>query len=150
MLFAFNIQSEAQQISTYPTFSGYCIIPYTNGYFQGSVVNGLAQGEGVYYYSDGTFIKGNYYNGTLYGNALFVTQYGYMTGFYQNGLFYTTPTANSPTYTNTSVKETIDDVYSNRPNNISFTNKSPEGYDIKRIDPESQMGRTLLGRYSGN
>lgn len=34
-------------------------------------------------------------------------------------------------------------------NNNDYTNVSPEGYNIIQIDPQTQMGRQLLGSYQG-
>ncbi|WGF93342.1 hypothetical protein [Aequorivita marisscotiae] len=155
LLFFFLQKTEAQIYS--PQLAGYngiLILTYPNGYFQGNVVNGVAQGEGLYYYyHDGSILKGNYHGGFLSGEAVFVTQYGYINSCWSNGIYVGNSCQNNvQTFNNAYVQNTLNQVNNNRRTNdeIARRSTSPEGYKINKIDPNTQMGRTLLGGIGGN
>lgn len=127
------------------------IIYYSYGYYYGNVNNGIAHGFGTFYFSDGSFYHGGFLNGFWHGEGVLVTAYnGYMTGCWSNGTYSgQCPTSNRYN-SQRSVERVVYDVSSQRSEDSRYTSISPEGYTIKRIDSETQMGRTLLGRYSGN
>ena len=131
--------------------NGVRIIYYPNGYYQGNVSNGVANGTGTYYFRDGSFFRGNFSNGWWHGEGVIVTPYnGYLAGCWSNGNYIGNCPNKNYYNNNRRVESIISDVQDERPNDNRYTAVSPEGYKIKRIDPETQMGRTLLGNYSGN
>lgn len=127
------------------------IIYYPNGYYQGNVSNGVANGIGTFYFRDGSFFHGSFSNGWWHGKGVIVSPYyGYMAGCWSNGVY----VGQCPSYNRyddyEEVEEIISDIQYERPKDSRYTAVSPEGYKIKRIDSDTQMGRKLLGRYSGN
>jgi hypothetical protein len=136
---------------------GIRVIYYANGYYQGNVYNGVAHGLGTFYFQDGTFFHGNFNNGYYHGQGVIVSPYyGYLTGCWNQGNYMgECRTTNSNTSFNRPAsdwfQELVEDVRSHKPDKADdYTSVSPEGYKIKKIKPETQMGRTLLGRYRGN
>jgi hypothetical protein len=128
-------------------------IYYNYGYYYGNVANGVANGLGTFYYSDGSFFYGNFSNGWWHGEGVLMSPaYGYLTGCWQYGT-YTGECSYRNLYDDIAelldyVSDEQDEVPTpSNSNNNNYSNVSPEGYKIKRIDPGTQMGKTLLGRY---
>ena len=125
------------------------IIYYNYGYYQGNVTNGVANGLGTFYYRDGSFFRGNFVNGWWHGEGMLVSPYyGYLTGCWSAGNY--VGNCQNTYCTSNRVRQEIQYVQREKPNNNNYSNVSPEGYNIKRIEPETQMGKVMLGRYSGN
>jgi len=130
---------------------GVRIIYYPNGYYQGNVSNGVAHGVGTFYFSDGSFYHGGYSNGWVHGQGVIVSPFsGYLSGCWSGGV-YLGQCQNYNRYDNNNeIQSIVNKIQQDRPSDSRYTSVSPEGYKIKRIDAETQMGKTLLGRYSGN
>ncbi len=127
-------------------FSGYATIFYPYGHYQGNVYNGVANGLGIFYFRDGTFFRGNFSAGFWNGEGILVSPiYGYLTGYWARGT-YTGACQNA--YSETDVEDLVMNVQDNMPAAQDHA-VSPEGYRIKKIDPDTQMGKTVLGRYRG-
>ncbi len=132
-------------------FYGIGTIYYPNGYYQGNVSNGVANGSGTFYYRDGSFFRGSFSNGWWHGKGVIVSPYyGYVAGCWSNGVY----TGQCQSYNRyeeyDEVEDVINEVQYEKPDDSRYTSISPEGYKVKRIDADTQMGRKLLGRYSGN
>ncbi len=110
----------------------------------------MANGVGTFYFRDGSFYHGNFSNGWWHGKGVIVSPYyGYLSGCWSNGVYSGTCRSYNRYDNYEEVEETISEVQYNRPNDPKYTAISPEGYEIKRIDADTQMGKKLLGRYSG-
>ncbi len=126
------------------------IIYYPYGYYQGNVNNGIAHGLGTFYFSDGSFYRGNFLNGWWHGEGVIVSPYqGYLAGCWSKGQYVGNCSANNQFNNSNRVQEIVSDIQSEKPNNKNYADVSPEGYKIKRIDPNTKMGKSLLGKYTG-
>ncbi len=128
--------------------NGIFIIYYPYGYYQGYVINGVANGGGTFYWRDGTFFRESFSKCFYHGPGVIISpHYGYVAGCWSNGVF-AGPCQNVPNpYTNVNtLQQTVAQVQQERPANDDYQAVSPEGYRITRIDPNTQMGQSLLGR----
>jgi hypothetical protein len=147
-----SIFQEAQAQVYSPQLAGHFgnrIIYYPYGYYQGQVSNGIAHGRGTFYFRDGSFYHGNFANGWWDGRGVLVSPYyGYLTGCWRQGQY--NGNCNNSYSNERQIERVIQNVQDEFPDNPSYTSVSPEGYNVKRIDPNTKMGRTLLGRYKSN
>jgi hypothetical protein len=126
-------------------------IYYSYGYYHGNVSNGIAHGVGTFYFSDGSFYYGGFAHGFWHGEGVIVSPYhGYLTGCWSSGNYTGQCSTSSKYNSQRNVERVVYDVSSKRSDDSRYTSISPEGYTIKRIDSDTQMGRRLLGQYSGN
>ncbi|MDO7138143.1 hypothetical protein [Algibacter lectus] len=137
-------------------FAGINNIIYPNGYYQGQIYNGVAHGQGTYYFRDGTIYRGNFYDGWRNGPGVLIVPYrGYLPSCWNMGSFIgqqcTTGQQSLPTFnTSSQVKQVVSNTYNEFPQDASFVATDPDNYDIVQIDSNTQLGKTLLGKYSGN
>jgi hypothetical protein len=126
---------------------GFRTITYAYGYYEGYVNDGYADGEGTFYYRDGTIFHGNYYDGYRDGKGVLVSpEDGYLVGYWEDGTYVGCSCRHNQSDYDEDAVENI--VYQQRKKSESTTQTSPEGYKIKKIEPESRMGKTVLGRYN--
>ena len=125
---------------------------YPYGYYQGQLSNGVAHGAGTFYFQDGTIFQGYFQGGWRNGPGVIINPfYGYISGCWTNGQFIGNCVQQSNPYQSKPqvrkvVEEAIDDFSDDADFSIA---SSPEGYEIDRIDPSTELGRQLLGNYSG-
>ena len=137
-------------------FAGVNNIIYPNGYYQGQIYNGVAHGSGTYYFRDGTIYRGNFYDGWRNGPGVLIVPYrGYMTSCWNMGAFIgqqcPSQQPSMQTYnTSTQVREVVNSTYNDFPQDASFVATNPDNYEIEQISSNTQLGKTLLGKYSGN
>lgn len=129
---------------------GTIFYPYV-GYYQGWVANGIAHGEGTFYYADGTIFHGIFSNGWRNGPGVVANPYyGYIAGCWTQGIFTgDCQKARSLYDSRQNMRQVISEANNNFSNEADFVSTSPEGYEIERIEPNSQLGQQLLGKYSG-
>lgn len=149
LVFTIATNSNSQIYS--PNLAGYVgngTIFYPNGYYQGGVYNGFANGTGRFYWYDGSFFSGNFYGGFYNGPGVMVSRfYGYISGCWNGGVFIGNCFNVYNPYTNDiAVQNEIKKVQRTLPNDERVTSYDPDGYKITRVDPNTQMGKTLLGR----
>ncbi|MFN5318978.1 MAG: hypothetical protein ACK5CY_09060 [Bacteroidia bacterium] len=127
--------------------SGVGIIYYPNGYYYGEIYNGFANGQGVCYWSDGSFYYGGFYSGYCNGAGVLVSKYGYISGCWYNGSFIGNCPNGTP-YNQSQVENIVFQVQDDRPEETrdEYPGVPPEKYKITKIDPNTQMGRQLLGK----
>lgn len=134
-----------------PNLAGYAglgTIFYPNGFYQGGVYNGFANGSGTFYWYDGSFFSGNFYGGFYNGPGIMVSRlYGYITGCWNSGIFMgNCVNVYNPYINNNAVENEVTRVQQTLPNDQRITSYDPDGYKITKVDPNTQMGKTLLGR----
>lgn len=130
-------------------WSGYNVIFYPFGYYQGSIVNGFAHGNGVFYYADGSFYSGNFFNGFFDGPGMFASpRYGYVAGCFSQGV-YTGMCINipNPYQSVQQVKNTISQVQASRPTPTStdvnagkYKAVNVDDYKIIQVSSTDQLG----------
>jgi len=143
------LKSKAQIYSpSLAGFAGPSTIFYPNGYYQGGVYNGFANGSGTFYWYDGSFFSGNFYGGFYNGPGVMVSRfYGYVSGCWSGGVFIgNCVNVYNPYNNNNKVQSEITRVQQSLPNDQRVKSYDPDGYAITRVDPNTQMGKTLLGR----
>ena len=130
-------------------YYGFGTVMYNYGYYQGNLVNGVAHGNGTFYFRDGTIFEGSFSNGWRNGPGVLANpRNGYVSGCWSNGQYLGACGGNR--YDNDrSVRRVVDDAYDDFNEDARFVATSPEGYEIEQGDPNTQMGQQLLGRYSG-
>lgn len=129
-------------------FNGVGNIYYPNGFYQGGIIQGVANGTGVFYFVDGSFIYGNFINGIQNGPGVIVSRYGYISGCWSNGTFVgQCQDVQNPYNNNQKVQQIVTDVQSKKPDDNRYTSVDPDGYRITRIDPDTQLGHSILGNY---
>lgn len=152
LLLTFSIDASAQIYSPQLIgYNGFGNVFYNYGYYQGNLVNGVAHGLGTFYFRDGTVFQGNFYNGWRNGPGVIANPiYGYVSGCWTNGQFVGNCVQNpNPYNSNQDVRRVVAEANRQFSDEADFVAVSPEGYEIQRIDPSSQLGRQLLGNYSG-
>lgn len=132
-------------------YNGFGNVFYPYGYYQGSLVNGVAHGIGTFYFRDGTVFQGNFINGWRNGPGVIVNpRYGYVSGCWSNGQYAgNCGQSSNPYSSNQDVRRVVTEANRQFSEDADFVATSPEGYEIQRIDPSSQLGRQLLGSYVG-
>jgi hypothetical protein len=130
-------------------FYGVSNIWYPYGFYQGQIYNGVAHGQGTFYFNDGSFYYGSFYNGFWDGAGVLVSRaYGYVSGCFSQGVFLgACQNTYNPYNTNTSVQNVVEKVYEEMPDNEDYTAYDPDGYTITKVDPNTEMGKALLGKY---
>lgn len=150
-------ESNAQRLAS-PQLVGYVGVGnifYPNGFYQGQIYNGVAHGMGTYYFRDGTIYRGNFYDGWKNGQGvLIVPNQGYLNSCWSMGRF-VGPQCGSPQQTpsfhsSESVREVVRETYNAFPDEAEFVANDPEEYEIIQISSDTQLGRALLGKYTGN
>lgn len=131
-------------------FSGLGTIFYPYGYYQGGIIGGVANGDGIFYYRNGVIFRGNFINGLPNGPGVIVVPFrGYVTGCWQNGQYIGPCQQASNPYDNADkVDSTVDEVQDKKPDNPRYTTVAKTNYRITQIDPDTQLGRSLLGNYT--
>ncbi len=145
----FSLKAKCQIYS--PNLIGYAgigTIFYPNGFYQGEVYNGFANGRGTFYWYDGSFFSGTFYAGLYNGAGVLVSRfYGYINGCWSNGIFVgNCVNIYNPYISNNAVESEIRRVQQSLPDDSRITSHDPDGYTITRVDANTQMGQTLLGR----
>lgn len=124
-------------------------IYYPYGFYRGNVYNGYANGEGFFYWNDGTVFRGNYMMGIANGQGILITYQGYITGCWNSGTY--VGQCQAPTmYSYNTVMPTLQNVRNNIPQNNpsnSYQPISTNQYTVTQIDPNTEMGRRALGRH---
>jgi len=149
IVLAFNVKLPAQIYSpNLLSYVGQGTIFYPNGFYQGGIYGGYANGVGTFYWRDGSFFSGNFQGGYYNGPGLFVSRlYGYVTGCWSRGIFIGPCNGiYNPYNDNTRVQQEINNVQSSLPNDQRVVSHDPDGYTIRKIDANSQVGQKLLGR----
>lgn len=149
---AIVFSSKAQIYSMgYTGFSGVGIIYYPYGYYQGQIYNGFANGTGTFYWTDGSFYYGGFTGGFYNGAGVLVTRlYGYISGCWFNGSFAGMCQSTYNPYSQNTVENLVTQVQQNKPQNTTssqYQSYDPDGYKVTKIDPNTEMGTTLLGSY---
>ncbi len=157
-IFLLSFKVNAQRIMS-PQLQGYVGIGnifYRNGVYHGQIYNGVAHGMGTYYFRDGTIYRGNFYDGWRNGPGVIIVPFqGYLNSCWNMGNFVgqqcgtpqQTPSFNS----NQSVRRVVRETYNDFPDDeADFVVNDPDDYEIVQINSNTQLGRTLLGKYSGN
>jgi hypothetical protein len=132
-------------------YNGFGTVFYPNGYYQGNLSNGFAHGVGTFYFRDGTIFQGNFFNGWRNGPGVIANPvHGFISGCWSNGQFIgNCVQVVNPYVTSQSVRKVVNDAVENFSDDADFVAYSPEGYEIERIDPNSELGGKLLGNYKG-
>jgi len=152
-------QANAQRIFSpqLQGFNGIGNVFYPNGFYQGQLSNGVAQGAGTYYFRDGTIFRGWFLDGWRNGPGVVIAPFqGYLPSCWNMGNFIGQQCPSLDTgqrnYTsNIEVREVIHDSYNDFPDSeADFVASNPDNYEIVKISSNTQLGRTLLGKYSGN
>ena len=150
---AFNLtKSNAQVFSRQLAgLNGFYNIFYPYGYYQGQVVNGVANGTGTFYFKDGSFYYGNFYQGWWDGPGVVVSRrYGYVSGCFSRGQYMgICQNVFNPYNNNNAVQNVVTRVQDEKPNNNQYVAYDPDGYTITKVDANTEMGKTLLGSYKG-
>lgn len=149
--------ADAQRLMS-PQLQGYVGIGnifYPNGFYQGYIYNGVAHGMGTYYFRDGTIFRGNFYDGWKNGpGVLIVPAQGYLNSCWSMGSFVGqqcgSPQQTPSFQSSQSVREVVRETYSDFPEEAEFVASEPDEYEIIQISSDTQLGRALLGKYSGN
>lgn len=158
LLFMLN-QVNAQQIYSLQLqgFDGIGSVYYQNGFYQGYLSNGIAHGVGTYYFRDGTIFQGWFNNGWRNGPGVVIIPYqGYLPSCWNMGSFIgeqcpDLQTGQNSYSTNVQVRKVISETYSDFPNSkVDFVARNPNDYQITQISSSTQLGKTLLGKYSGH
>lgn len=130
-------------------WTGYNVIFYPFGYYQGYIVNGIAHGSGVFYYADGSFYSGNFFNGFFDGPGMFASpMYGYVSGCFSQGVYMgECIDIPNPYQTTQQVKNTISQVQSNRPTSTSgdpnagdYQAVNVDDYKIVKVSSTEELG----------
>jgi hypothetical protein len=154
MLFILSILKTNAQVYS-PGYAGYVgngIIYYPNGYYQGGIYNGYANGTGTYYWSDGSFFYGSFSAGFQNGAGVLMSRYyGYVSGCWYAGSFVGACQNTYNPYNNqNTVQNLVTQVQREKPANTPTNNYQaydPDGYKVTQIDPNTEMGKTVLGKY---
>lgn len=147
------LQLKAQVYS--PGYAGYVglgTIFYPYGYYQGGVYNGFANGTGTFYWADGSFFYGSFNAGFQNGAGVLVSRfYGYVSGCWSIGNYVGVCQNIYNPYSNQStVQDLVVKVQRDKPANTTTNNYrpyDPDGYKVTQIDPYTEMGRAVLGKY---
>jgi hypothetical protein len=133
-------------------FNGIGSIFYPYGYYQGGIIQGVANGDGVFYYGNGVIFRGNFTNGLPNGPGLIIVPYrGYVTGCWYNGQYVGQCQQTSNPFTDDdTVSSTVDDVQSKQPQNDTYATVAKNNYRITQIDPNTELGQSMLGSYTPN
>jgi len=150
VMFMLSIAQASSQIFS-PNLVGYAgpgTIFYPNGFYQGYVYNGFANGTGTFYWYDGSFYSGGFYGGFYNGPGVMVSRaFGYVSGCWTGGVFSgNCININNPYANSQSVRNEVTRVQQSLPNDARVVTHDPDGYTITRVDPTTPMGKTLLGR----
>lgn len=131
-------------------YNGYGYIMNMAGIYEGYVSDGYAHGLGTFYFYTGAIYHGYFQNGWWNGEGFLLTYQGYIVGCWNYGNYVGDCQNYTSYYDDDDDEIKIDDSYvESNVNTIlssSNTQRSPEGYKITRIDPDTQLGKTLLGR----
>ncbi|TYP97035.1 MORN repeat protein [Tenacibaculum adriaticum] len=155
----FITKTSAQRIisSQLKGYNGINSIIYPNGYYQGHIYNGVADGIGTYYFKDGTIYYGSFYNGWRNGPGIIIIPHrGFISSCWDMGHLTEQQCkktqANLPSFNTTisDVKEVVFDIYNHFPQTASFEATNPDNYEIVQISSNTQLGRELLGEYLNN
>lgn len=134
-----------------PGYAGYVgmgTIYYPNGVYQGGVYNGFANGNGVFYWADGSFFSGQFSAGFYNGPGLLVSRlYGYVTGCWSGGVFVGQCVGvYNPYQTQQAVRSEVQNVQSSLPQDSRVVSRDPDNYSITELNVNSQQAQQLLGR----
>ncbi|MBF4473053.1 hypothetical protein [Flavobacterium sp. HJJ] len=153
LLFFLSILKTNGQIYSqgYAGYAGLGIIYYPNGYYQGQVYNGYANGTGTFYWADGSFYYGSFNAGFYNGAGVLMSRYyGYISGCWYGGAFMGACQNVYNPYNQSKVENLVSQVQQDKPANTTTNNYQsydPDGYMVTQIDPNTQMGKTVLGKY---
>jgi len=145
-VFKSNAQVYSPQLAG---MTGFYNIFYPYGYYQGQVYNGVANGTGTFYFNDGSFYYGNFYQGFWDGPGVLVSRmYGYVSGCFSRGMYMgMCQNVVNPYQNNSQVEQLVTKVQEEKPDNQNYQAYDPDGYKITKVDANTQMGKTLLGKY---
>jgi hypothetical protein len=128
-------------------YNGFGYVHYPNGYYQGNLINGVANGTGTYYHFDGSFYHGNFFRGFWDGPGVLVTrQTGYVSGCFSQGFFVgQCIDAFNPYQNIEQVQSIVSDVNNQIPDNESYDELDLSDYNITQVSSTTQMGGGMLG-----
>ena len=126
-------------------------IYYPYGFYFGQTSNGYANGEGYFYWQDGTIFHGYYLNGIANGPGMLISRYGTVFGCWSYGN-YMGQCQTQQMYSVNSIVPTLRTVQSNINNTSpqSQTQYSPiaiNNYNVTDVDPSTKMGRQIVGSH---
>lgn len=123
--------------------------------YMGDHFNNCAEGLGVLYYPDGSFYYGFFHQGLRHGSGVYVRiNEGYSYGCFNNGFFVSAGACynwseiwGGSGSTIESRESKVSNIVSNVQNQLppSAQKHDPSGYVITEIDPNTELGRSLLG-----
>ncbi len=130
-------------------YNGVTNIYYPYGYYQGNVYNGVANGTGAFYFSDGSFYYGNFREGWWDGPGVIVSRVnGYISGCFRRGKYMgDCQNVSNPYQNNNQVERLVKKVQEEKPNNQHYKKYDPGKYKVTKVDPTTPMGRSVLGKY---
>lgn len=137
-------------------YNGFGNVFYPNGFYQGQLSNGVAHGVGTYYFRDGTIFKGWFFNGWRNGPGVIVVPYrGYLPSCWSMGNYIgqncpSLKTGQSNYKSKYEIRNVVKESHDNFPENADFVASNPDNYEIIQISSKTKLGKTLLGKYSGN
>lgn len=87
IIFCSAQKAEAQVCNPYWPYTGIGTLTCMDGVYFGWLYNGWANGEGYYYFWDGTVFHGNFSAGRPHGQGEVMCSMGYIAGIWNNGNF---------------------------------------------------------------
>jgi hypothetical protein len=153
MLF-FNSKINAQIFSTNPYYTGSATLYFGTGVFYGYLINGKAEGNGTYYFYDGSFFQGNYIQGFQNGPGVAISRfYGAVSGCWNGGV-YIGPCQNgyNPYNTQQAVQNVVYNVQQaivpainqNPQTSTPLQTYNPTAYNVTQVTSDSNLGKKIL------
>lgn len=133
----------------YWCYTGMATLPCVDGVYFGWVYCGMAQGEGYFYFYDGTVFHGNFQCGVPHGQGEVLTRMGYIAGIWDRGNF--VQTVSLPQYQVQQYYTTANTNYYSTPQvrqSYQTTTSSDfalSDYTIEDVS-DTQFGRQLMGK----
>lgn len=131
-------------------YTGVGTMTFWNGVYYGYIYCGIAQGEGYYYFYDGSVFHGNFNAGLAHGRGEMICYQGYVAGVWEQGRFVQQLNVDQRQIQNTynvaqnNYNNSVQNSYQQQQNNdMAISN-----YRIEEIDSDTQLGRQLLGKIS--
>ncbi|WP_312075950.1 hypothetical protein [Chryseobacterium sp.] len=147
---------KAQIFSSNPYYSGYATLHFQTGVYAGNIINGRAQGQGIYYFYDGSIFQGNFMNGFQNGPGVSISrQFGYVQGCWNNGIYYgfcqgtLNPIMNPQAVQNVinNVQQNIiPQINQNVPTQNQIPSYNPTAYAVTQINSDSELGRQIASQ----
>lgn len=150
--FVITPKAEAVIGNPYWCYTGIATLPCWDGIYYGWVYCGMAQGEGYFYFYDGSVFHGNFQCGVPHGQGEVLTCMGYIAGVWDKGQFVQNITI---------PQQQVQQYYNVAQNNYYSTPQVQNNYrqstssdfalsDYNIVDvSDTQFGKQLMGKMSG-